>query len=46
MYNVIDLQTGKTICSFSEAKAARRYRDKKDLEYGAIRYVVRFSEDN
>ena len=41
MYTVIDRQTGKVMGVYKTAQAARRRRDKLDLEYGACRYVVR-----
>jgi len=44
MYFVIDTKTGETIKHYAADKgaAARRYANKKDMEYGAVRYVVRF----
>lgn len=46
MYHVIDTQTKKIIASYPEDKArvARNRANKLDLNYGAIRYVVRFVE--
>lgn len=42
-YDVIDNQTKAVVKSYSEGKGsvARAYANKKDLVYGAIRYVVR-----
>lgn len=44
MYAVIDTKTGQTIKTYAADKGsvARRFADKKDNEYGAVRYVVRF----
>lgn len=43
-YDVIDNQTKAVVKSYSEGKGsvARAYANKKDLQYGAVRYVVRF----
>lgn len=42
-YDVIDNQTKAIVKSYGEGKGsvARAYANKKDLAYGAIRYVVR-----
>lgn len=44
MYFIIDIKTGETIKHYAADKGAvaRRYANKKDLEYGAVRYIVRF----
>lgn len=41
-YTVTDRQTGKVIKTYGEGKrsSASRFADKKDMEYGAIRYIV------
>ena len=41
MYQVIDIQTKQIVATKSTRVAARRLADRKDLAYGAIRYVVR-----
>ncbi len=41
MYQVIDRQTGLVVGTYADVKRARRARDRKDLEYGAYRYMVR-----
>ncbi len=41
MYNVVDRQTQKIVGTYATLKAARRSADRKDLQYGAIRYLVR-----
>ena len=43
MYQIIDSQTGLVVGTYSTAKRARAARDRKDLEYGAIRYAVRIA---
>lgn len=44
MYAVIDIKTGATIKTYPDDKAriARAYAHKRDAEYGAVRYVVRW----
>ncbi len=44
MYNVIDRQTQQIVGTYATLKAARRSADRKDLQYGAIRYMVRAVE--
>ncbi len=41
MYQIIDIQTGAVVATAKSVKRARQMRDKRDLEYGACRYVVR-----
>ena len=41
-YHIIDTKTGLTVATASTRRAARRKADRLDLEYGAIRYAVRF----
>lgn len=41
MYEVIDRQTQKNVGTYTTLKAASRSADRKDLQYGAIRYMVR-----
>jgi hypothetical protein len=42
-YDVIDNQTKAVVKSYGEGKGstARAFANKKDLQYGAVRYVVR-----
>ena len=40
-YQVIDNQTQVVMGIYSSLKAAHRRADKLDMEYGAVRYVVR-----
>lgn len=42
MYEVIDRQTGARVGGvYATAQRARSRRDKLDLAYGAVRYMVR-----
>ena len=41
MYSVIDIKTGNIVATYDNRKSAYRKADKLDLEYGAVRYVVR-----
>lgn len=41
MYEVIDIKTKEVVATKKTRNAARRVADRKDLEYGAVRYVVR-----
>lgn len=40
-YDVIDVQTQKVVGSFKNSHRAHRFADRKDMEYGAVRYVVK-----
>ena len=40
-YDIIDIQTGSVVASRKKRLDATRLADKKDLEYGAVRYVVK-----
>lgn len=42
-YEVVDIQTKAVVKSYGQDKrqAARNFANKKDLAYGAIRYVVK-----
>lgn len=42
-YQVIDIQTNAVVKEYPAGKgqAAHRYADKKDLAYGAVRYIVK-----
>jgi len=42
-YNVVDTQTGKVVGKFKykNRNQARSFRDKKDNEYGAVRYTCK-----
>ena len=44
MYAVIDIKTGATIKTYAadKGRVARAFAHKKDADYGAVRYVVRF----
>lgn len=46
-YEVVDKKTGDVIWRgpYSKRKYAKRLKDKKDLEYGAIRYIFRPAKD-
>jgi hypothetical protein len=39
-HQVIDSQTGAVTGRYTSAKAAIRVADRKDLKYGAVRYIV------
>ena len=43
IYELIDTKTQKVIATYSYAQRnrARNKRDKLDLEYGAVRYIVK-----
>ena len=45
MYSVIDIRTGEIVGSYKSRKVASRKADKLDMEYGAVRYVVRFTNE-
>jgi hypothetical protein len=38
-YDVKDGQTGRVVASFKDARKATNYVDRKDEEYGAVRFV-------
>jgi len=40
-YEVIDRRTGAVVGTYTNKTRARNVRDRKDLEYGAVRYMVR-----
>ena len=40
-YGVFDSQTGAKVGDYESRKRASRVADKRDIEYGAVRYVVR-----
>jgi RNA polymerase sigma factor (sigma-70 family) len=40
-YEVYDKKTGKTVGVYASKSRARLERDKKDMQYGAIRYAIR-----
>ena len=40
-YHVIDTHTKTVVGKFKQAGRARAFRDKKDNEYGAVRYTVK-----
>lgn len=41
MCEVIDIKTNEVVAVRETRVAARRIADRKDLQYGAIRYIVR-----
>lgn len=41
LYSVVDIMTGEVVGSYKNRKRASRKADKLDMEYGAVRYVVR-----
>jgi|WetSurMetagenome_2_1015567.scaffolds.fasta_scaffold1038946_2 hypothetical protein len=45
-YVVVDGQTGEVVyrTTYARRNAARRYADRRDLEYGAHRYGTRLDE--
>lgn len=43
MFQVIDIQTRQVVGTYETAKAARKARDRKDAQYGAVRFVVRLA---
>ena len=43
MYTVFDVKLGYVVKTFPTVVRARRWADKKDLEYGAVRYIVKFN---
>lgn len=40
-HEVVDIQTGKVTGSYGSLRRAHRAADRKDIEYGAVRYIVR-----
>lgn len=40
-YEVIDRRTGKVVGSYTNKTRARSRRDALDMQYGAVRYMVR-----
>jgi hypothetical protein len=45
MYQVIDIKTNQVVATKSTLIAASKLANRKDLAYGAIRYVVRFNQE-
>jgi hypothetical protein len=41
MYAVIDTHTGRRVGIYGSRTRAYRYADRRDAEYGAVRYIVR-----
>lgn len=39
-YDILDNKTGLVIASRKTRSAATKFADRKDLEYGAVRYIV------
>jgi len=39
-YDIIDIKTKLVIASRKTRSAATKFADRKDLEYGAVRYIV------
>lgn len=46
-YVVIDTRTGQTVyhTTYARRNAARRWADRKDLAYGAVRYVAQLAPE-
>lgn len=42
MYQVIDIQTQFVVGTYKSRNRAYSLADRKDLEYGAVRYIVKF----
>lgn len=42
-YTVIDILTGSIVRQGTNRKALARWADKRDLAYGAVRYIVRLA---
>jgi hypothetical protein len=40
-YEVVDIQTGQVVARCRSRSGALRAADRRDNEYGAVRYVVR-----
>ena len=40
-HQVVDSQTGQVVGQYSTRRRAMNVADKKDLEYGAVKYIVR-----
>jgi hypothetical protein len=40
-YEVTDVQTCKVVATYKNRDQAYRYADRRDNEYGAVRYAVR-----
>lgn len=39
-YDLIDSRTGETVASYKSRSRATAAADRKDLAYGAVRYIV------
>lgn len=44
-YEIVDIQTGAKFGPYKTLRQAHVVADKKDLQYGAVRYVVRPVKD-
>lgn len=42
MYHIYDIQTSQKVAERKTLRAAANYCDKKDNEYGAVRYVYKW----
>lgn len=40
-YDIIDSQTKQVVGSFKSRNRATSFADRKDLQYGAVRYIVK-----
>lgn len=40
-YDVVDVQAAKVVASYRNRDRAYRYADRRDNDYGAVRYAVR-----
>ena len=45
MYQILDIQTKKIVSKHATRVVAKRKADRMDMQYGAIRYVVKFVEE-
>lgn len=43
-YQVIDIRTKQVVKTYADRKTARRAADRLDLQYGAVRYIVKAVE--
>ena len=40
-YEVVDVQSDKVVANYRNRDQAYRYADRRDSQYGAVRFVVR-----
>jgi hypothetical protein len=41
MYEVVDVRTGAVVSKHASLRRAKRAADRRDAEYGAVRFIVR-----